>query len=98
CVERLLCSTALHKKSEIPPTAVGGYFQILSTKCLLVATLKSHQRQLVDGSDLSGRRLHVRKSELFQRFLILRRDLNNPPTAVGGIQRSHSVQLLIERI
>jgi hypothetical protein len=26
---------ALHKKSEIPPTAVGGFFQVLSTPHLL---------------------------------------------------------------
>ena len=38
------------QKSSIPPTVVGGSFQMLSTETYTMV-LKSHQRQLVDYSN-----------------------------------------------
>jgi hypothetical protein len=80
------------KRSLIPPTAVGGFFQIISkkgsepsTNCrwwdsqiFLAPSIERistiHQLPLVGFADLLSS--------------FNRKDLNHPPTAVGGIRRS----------
>jgi hypothetical protein len=75
------------------PTYLGGRFEIW----------ESHPRQLVDGSDPTCSSKHIAKSKgrysgnALGRFVSERQDLNNPPTAVGGIYRSPS-RLIVERI
>ena len=59
-------------ESEIPPTAVGGLIQILSTKNFPDASC--------NPTHGSGWILQIG----------LGKNLNNPPTAVGGIPRTPS--------
>jgi hypothetical protein len=69
---------------EIPPTAVGGAFRSDLQKWLAKST-ESSQRQLGDCSDPTSSpslRIHA----LVRKYLAL--DLNEPPTAVGGIRFS----------
>ena len=71
------CATTL----GIPPTAVGGFFRSNLQRGWTLEPRESHQRQLVDLSNPTY--LSIWKST---RPLRSRPDLNNPPTAVGGIQ------------
>ena len=53
-------------------------------------TQKSHQRQLVDGFRSNLLDASTGPNESVHRALFCRLDLNNPPTAVGGFQRTLS--------
>ena len=69
----------------------------------IASKVKSHQRQLVDSSDptyksdreiassnpTNGSWWIVQILQRCRRNTGIRRDLNNPPTAVGGIQLFH---------
>jgi len=61
---------------EIPPTAVGGLFRSFLQRNLARATLKSHQRQLVDCSVVVAT-LHGALELLFNTVLSLLRELPN---------------------
>jgi len=83
---------ALHRTStlRIPPTAVGGCFRsFLQQRSAVV--LKSHQRQLLDGSS-PHYLCFTRTRTDFRARTINSLDLNEPPTveAVSKIQRWRS--------
>jgi len=83
-------------KGKIPLTEVSGWFRYFLLEVKQEAPSKSHQRQLVDGSDpiyLCGMQKPLERSVVSPS----RKDLNNPPTAVGGIFESR-VSLVVERI
>ena len=59
----------LAQKMEIPPTAVGGWVQILPTKTSsLPNSAESHQRQLVDCSDPASRRFATNRRRTHRSF------------------------------
>ena len=67
------CLTGFVQTIEIPLTEVSGSFRFFLPQPAILNHIESHQRQLVDPSDLLGRAVE------------LLNDLNDPPTAVGGI-------------
>ena len=78
----------LASKVRNPTHGSGWIFQIRPTLKARLRFLESHQRELVDGfrSNLLGESALKRLNNSARLFL--RQDLNNPPTAVGGIQEA----------
>ena len=58
----------------------------------MVVTLKSYQRQLVDGSDPFYLGVELENQKLSNGSVFTEADLNNPPTAIGGIIDLTSLQ------
>src|SRR5262249_13315145 len=87
----ILKGGARHDFWAIPPTAVGGCFKLDLPK-KRGPVCQSHAQQWVDRSSTAYRSAPPIRSQMppRQRVDRSRQDMNDPPTAVGGIAQKHS--------
>jgi hypothetical protein len=76
---------ALHKKSKYHPRQWVDCSDLFYFEGSSGCVCKSHQRKLVDGSDPFYFDLATQMLAQDSFVAPIRNDLNNPPTAVGGI-------------